>query len=261
MVDVYCAACGEKQPDPHDLSVGHFARELADELFHLDSKLFRTLRDLMLRPGELTASYFEGRKRRYVAPLRLLLALFALTFLAYSTYKQVAIYSVEGVTALDTSGNLQKLFEREAAKRNMPVSELVTRVEQRWQKTMSLLNLASVVIVAVLLKLLYIRHRRYFAEHLVFSTHYLCFMYLLSLLLWPVYLAFGIRQNLANAVLTVLTFGVSCVYIYLALRRVYGQGGAKTLVKTVVLWAGTSVATMVLMFGSLAFVIAQVLRS
>lgn len=163
IVDVYCASCGEKQPGHHDLRVGHLAHELADELFHLDSKLFRTLRDLMLRPGELTAAYFEGRKRRYVAPLRMLLALFALTFLAYSTYKQVAVYSVEGVMALDTAGNLQKLFDREAAKRKMPASELVTRVEQRWQKTMSLLNLASVVIVAALLKLLYIRHRRYFA--------------------------------------------------------------------------------------------------
>ena len=261
MVDVYCAACGEKQPDRQDLGVGHFVRELADELFHLDSKLFRTLRDLMLRPGELTAAYFEGRKRRYVAPLRLLLALFALTFLAYSTHKQVAIYSIEGMMAIDPAGNLKKLFEREAAKRNMPASEFVTRVEQRWQRTMSLLNLATVVILAVLLKVLYIRHRRYFAEHLVFSTHYMCYMYVLSLLLWPIYLAFGIRQNLANAVLMVVTFVVSCLYIYFALRRVYGQGGAKTLLKTVVLWAGTSVTTMVLIFGSLSFALAQVLRS
>lgn len=79
--------------------------------------------------------------------------------------------------------------------------------------------------------------------------------------MWPVYLAFGIRQNLATVVLTFVTFAVSCIYIYLALRRVYGQGGAKTLVKTVVLWAGTSVATMLLMYGSLFFVIARVLRS
>lgn len=65
-VDVFCARCGEKQPDHHDVTVGHFFHELLHELVHLDSKLFRTLRVVVTRPGELTAEYFAGRKKRYI---------------------------------------------------------------------------------------------------------------------------------------------------------------------------------------------------
>lgn len=261
MVDVYCASCGEKQPDHHDLTVGHFAHELFHEIFHLDSKVFRTLRDLMARPGELTGAYFEGRKKRYIAPLRLFLTLFALTFIAYTAYKPVAIYSLEGLLAMDPQRSLDKLFERAAAKRNLTVQEIVTRVEYRWQKTMTFLNISNIVIIAALLKLLYLRHKRYFVEHLVFSTHYMCFTYMVSLLLWPVYLLLGIRQNLANQSVLALTFIVSCFYIYLALKRVYGQSGPKTLVKSVAVWTGTFVSGIVLTFGTLIGVIVYTLRS
>ena len=260
-VDVYCAKCGEKQPDHHDLTVGHFAHEVFHELFHLDSKLFRTLRDLVMRPGELTAAYFEGRKKRYIAPLRMFLTLFALVFLAYSTYKPVAIYSLDGLMSVDPKQNLQKLFERASAKRNIPVAELETRVEHRWQKTMSLVSMLNIVAIAVLLKLLYVRHRRYLAEHLVFATHYMCFTYVISLCLWPVYLAIGIRQSTIQMVLMLVMFGIASFYIYLALRRVYGQGGAKTLVKSVAVWVGTLLTSMVLMAGSLLFAILQSLRA
>ena len=55
IVDVYCARCGEKQPNHHDLTIGHFTHEVAHELLHVDSKLFRTMRDLVARPGALTS--------------------------------------------------------------------------------------------------------------------------------------------------------------------------------------------------------------
>jgi hypothetical protein len=74
----YCARCGERQPGHHDLSVAHFAHDVVHEFVHLDSKLFRTLRDIVTKPGFLTEEYFAGRKSRYIPPLRLFLTLFAL---------------------------------------------------------------------------------------------------------------------------------------------------------------------------------------
>jgi hypothetical protein len=92
---VYCAQCGEKQPHHHDLTLRHFGHDVLHELVHLDSKLFTTLRDLIMKPGHLTAEYFAGRKKRSIAPLRLFLTLFAIQFLAFTLYKPAARYSVE----------------------------------------------------------------------------------------------------------------------------------------------------------------------
>jgi len=259
LVDVYCARCGEKQPSHHDLTVGHFLHETVHELIHLDSKLFRTLRELMVKPGQLTAEYFAGRKKRYIAPIRLFLTLFAITFIAYSAFKPVAIYSLEGLMSMDPKNQLKPRLQQSAAKRGISYEQLATRIEVRWQKNMSLVSMASILSIAVLLKLLYFR--RYFTEHLVFGTHYMCFSYAMSLLYWPIYLLIGMRQDTPNYVLTVVGSIIACVYIYLALRRVYGQGGGITLLKSIAVWVGTFVTSLVLMAGSLVVALITVLRA
>jgi hypothetical protein len=63
LADNYCASCGERQPGHHDLSVGHFVHDVVHEFVHLDSKLFRTLRLLVARPGFLTEEYLQGPSR------------------------------------------------------------------------------------------------------------------------------------------------------------------------------------------------------
>src|SRR5712691_4475945 len=114
LADNYCASCGERQPGHHDLSVGHFVHDVVHEFIHLDSKLFRTLRDLVARPGFLTEEYFAGRKSRSIPPLRLFLTLFALQFVAFTFYTPVAIYTVSSMKKFDSAGALTKLIDRAA---------------------------------------------------------------------------------------------------------------------------------------------------
>jgi hypothetical protein len=153
------------------------------------------------------------------------------------------------------------MLKKTAAKRNIPFEQLAERIEHRWQKNMSVFNLLSIVVIAATLKLLYVRRRRFFAEHLVFSTHYMCFAYVMSIALWPVYVAVGVQQSASNYVLVVLTSILSILYLFVGMRRVYGQGGGKTVLKSVIAWAATFVATMLLMTGSLLAAVFQVLRA
>src|SRR6266446_4368442 len=130
--DVYCARCGEKQPGHHDLGVSHFTHEVFHELAHVDSKLFRTLRDLITKPGFLTQEYFAGRKSRYIAPLRLFLTLFALQFLAFTVYTPAAKYSVVSLKRFDKAGALTKLLERRAVKRHLTREEFEQRLDEQF---------------------------------------------------------------------------------------------------------------------------------
>lgn len=58
-----------------------FAHELVAEHFGLDSKVARTLIALVRDPGRLTNEFIQGRRVRYVPPLRLYLSLSVLFFL------------------------------------------------------------------------------------------------------------------------------------------------------------------------------------
>jgi hypothetical protein len=249
-VAVFCASCGEKQPGHHDLKVMHLLHELVHELVHVDGKLFRTLRELILRPGQLTREYFAGQKQRSIPPLRLFLTLFALQFLAYTAYKPAAVYSVATMKKFD-GGSLSKLLDRRAATLHLSHEAYAEQVDQHWHRNLSMLQLANIVGIALFLKVLYVRRRRALAEHLVFAAHYLCFSYILSLLVWPAYAVMGFTPGPMQKAITALHILANVIYLYFAQRRYYGLSKGTTIVKTALLWGGTYVVSVVILASAL----------
>ena len=56
--------------------------DVADTVLNIDSRIFRTLAPLYVRPGFLTNEYFAGRRVRYVTPFRLYFFLSVIAFFA-----------------------------------------------------------------------------------------------------------------------------------------------------------------------------------
>jgi hypothetical protein len=247
----YCVRCGERQPGHHDLSVGHLAHEVVHEFVHLDSKVFRTLRDIVIKPGFLTEEYFAGRKSRYIAPLRLFLTLFALQFVAFTFYQPAALYTVASMKKFDRAGApLSKLIDRRAAKLQLPREEMERRIDERWHKNYSLLQLVNILGVAIVLKVLH--RKRYFAEHLVFAAHFLAFSYIVSLVVdWPIFAVAGFQPGPLHQAVTAVTIGILLVYLFIAQRRFYSGDRAPTAIKTVLLFGGRWAVGILLMGGSL----------
>ena len=73
--------------------------------------------------------------------------------------------------------------------------------------------------------LTYRRQKRYYVEHLIFALHSHAFTFLVLTIvaLVPAFNGDGPGP--------LLVMGVLAVYLYLALRRVYGQGWGKTFAK------------------------------
>jgi len=249
-IDIYCASCGEKQPGHHDYTVKHLLHELVHELAHVDGKFFRTLRELIVRPGQLTREYFAGQKQQSIPPLRLFLTLFALQFVAFTAYKPAAVYSVDTFLKFDTRGNLSRLLDRRAAKLHITRQQYAERVDEHWQKNLSMLQLVNVLGIALVLKLLYLRRKRALAEHLVFAAHYLSFSYILALLTWPIYAIIGFTPGPTQKAISAVHVIINIIYLYFAQRRYYAQGTGKTIAKTAFLWAGTYAVSVVILTGA-----------
>src|SRR6187399_3118800 len=66
----YCYACG--QPEKGLIrQLASVMSDVLDTVFNIDSRVFRSMFPLYLRPGYLTLEYFAGRRVRYVTPFRL----------------------------------------------------------------------------------------------------------------------------------------------------------------------------------------------
>ncbi|WP_460731626.1 DUF3667 domain-containing protein [Lysobacter tyrosinilyticus] len=74
----YCYECGQSVHSP-TRHFGHAVEELFESFWHLDGRVFRSLRDLMV-PGRIAINYLAGQRARYLPPVRLFLILSVLTF-------------------------------------------------------------------------------------------------------------------------------------------------------------------------------------
>jgi hypothetical protein len=165
----YCGACGQKatSPNPTFHDVVH---EFTHEVLHVDGRLFQSVRLLFTRPGLLTREHNEGRRARYLSPLRMYLICSVLFFAAAAyvpsstTVRQDAkkgrVVSTGGV---NISGDLflGRLTEAE-------IEERIHRAQHDW---LPKLMFVLVPVWALLVMLATRRERRHFPERLYFSLH------------------------------------------------------------------------------------------
>ena len=76
----HCPNCGQ-ETHLHAPTLFEFVHEFVAHYVALEGALWRSLKTLLLRPGQLTLDYFEGRRRQHVLPLRLYLTASFLFFL------------------------------------------------------------------------------------------------------------------------------------------------------------------------------------
>jgi hypothetical protein len=67
--DNYCPKCGQKN-DSHKIPIKHLIFEFVEDLFHFDAKLWNTLKASFTKPGKITLDYLEGKRARYVPPVK-----------------------------------------------------------------------------------------------------------------------------------------------------------------------------------------------
>ncbi len=91
----WCYACRQDEKSPVRY-LPEVIEDLADLAFNIDSRIFRSLRDLYGRPGYMTVQYFLGHRARYVSAFRLFLLLCILAFLAI----QMSMVSVNFETTI-----------------------------------------------------------------------------------------------------------------------------------------------------------------
>ena len=107
-------------------------------------------------------------------------------------------------------------------------------------------------IMAFVLKALYPLSRRYYVEHLLFFVHFHAFMFLiltLQILIGRVNSALPTPEAIGILLIVAASFYVP-VYLFVAMRRVYGQGRLLTSLKYMVLTVSYLAGFTITMLGA-----------
>ena len=269
----FCARCGQRDVDLN-VSTRSLLSEGARELVDVDRRFLLTLRLLFFRPGHLTRTYLKGRRAMHTSPLRLYLLASALFFSAYVLTQGVREgYSdarnpqraelarrlepagtaarVRTAEALPPSGRLRDFGARLAAGQRRAILDRAAFIDL-YSKRLSWALLLTLPVLSLILALVHVRSGRPPVQHLVFSLHFgAVFLFgFLALMMAGVLAkaamaALGISPVGApdvNLVLYVPGGAALLAYLYLAMRRVYGERslvGAARFALTAVLFAGS----------------------
>lgn len=134
----FCSQCGQDTAN-HPPSLMEFVHEFVSHYIAVEGTLWKSLWGLMAKPGFLTREYLAGRKQRYVLPLRLLLTLGLLFF--------VAVKLMPGSTHTrgldDEAGDEVAQVATDAASATSKAEAKLAKAKKKWAEHQGDVNILS----------------------------------------------------------------------------------------------------------------------
>lgn len=210
----FCSECGQENTD-YRVSLRRLLGDVADELFQVESRLWRSLWHPVRYPGRLTREYNAGRRVRYTSPLRLYL-LTSVVYFGLAAWFPPSTANLKVQVEPESRGDLpapRSDFQRRLRDRVGGLAELGPDEASRRLQAVMLREMPKAVAVllpifALLTMALFRRPRRFFVEHLVASLHGHAVGFLLAILTLPV------RSAPAQALLLVAGTVWTAVFIH-----------------------------------------------
>jgi hypothetical protein len=81
----YCHVCGQENLEPRE-TVVHMTQHFFEDMTHFDGKFFNTLKFIITKPGFLAQEYVQGRRMRYLHPVRMYLLTSAIFFVVLFSF-------------------------------------------------------------------------------------------------------------------------------------------------------------------------------
>ena len=248
----WCHACGQSSEDFHR-SIVRLAAEAIGGLVDVDSRIWRTLPNLCLRPARLTRAYLDGHRVTQAPPFRLFLIVVVLVFLVAGLGRgsDVTNFRFEdgsghvlagpGGPSVSVAARPRTAFGQWVEARLQAAAKNPARFQAaliEWAQRLAFLTLP---IAAALLGISFVFRRGvYLFDHLIFSMHSLSFQ---GLLLSTVMLA-GLLTDWSGWLML-----LSPVHLFVHLRGTYRIGVFGTLARMTFLFAGSAFAMMLVLSG------------
>lgn len=244
-------------PVPADYSLRRYLLEAFEVVTNADSRLVRTFRALVVRPGELTAAYFSPARDEFLRPQQVLLFCSVFYFFTQPLlgFNILSSPLQTHLTAGPFHGWVAKRVLGEVARRGGDLEAYRAVFDAAVDGHARTLAVVLVPLFALLATALFWRPRRFLVEHLVFATHFIAFLMLtipaLALVARPVLLgvhSLGVPRGDLNTLSDLLFIAAWGVYLALSIRRAYGHGWGMSVAKGAALTLGFPIVLMLYRF-------------
>ena len=241
----FCPCCGERRLEARDLTLRGLFERIATAVTNVDRRVMRSVLALLRHPGELTVAYVTGRRKPYIGPLQV----FLLANVVFFALQSVSTSNVFGAS-LDSHLHHQdwqvyarQLVQQRLADTTMTLASYAPKFDRVVEANAKSLVILMVVPFALLAWALFHRRDRPFLAHVTFALHtwaFLLLVYSAALVLADANLMLGgpgLESRGVDLALTAMNLLASGVYVFLAIKPVYGAIGWSRLARTIAMTA------------------------
>jgi hypothetical protein len=106
----YCSNCGQSA-ETHKMNFHFLWHDIQHGLFHFDSGILYTAKQLFTRPGHAIREFIEGRRVKYFKPLSFVVILATVYGLLYHNFHINAVYEITVSGTPDATDTVEKVNE------------------------------------------------------------------------------------------------------------------------------------------------------
>lgn len=221
----FCAQCGQSR-SLRLVPITDWLGDFFGTFLKLDSKLFRTMKRILLQPGMATLDFAYGHRVSYSGPARVYIIMSAISIAAMSLQGVFSEHVV--IPGLNVDANFQK----------------------RVQFLFPFINLLSPFVTAAILAAF--QRKLFFQLHLAFSLHFWSFMVTIAtpMIFIPPTSIWSLISFIGLSI-------ISTAYLILAHRRVYAMAMLNRLFICAIILLSVPIASIV--FTAILFALAAML--
>jgi hypothetical protein len=208
----YCNNCGQQKLVKDEFTMKNFIKNSLTESLEIDSRLIKTVKLLLFKPGVLTSEYFKGKFQSYWSPVKLYLISSLLYFVVFFNFPNHDFYHQDSLYKQDATGIMKKVAETAIWERNINREDL----NERFADFASYSMYIVVFFYAVLFSLIYYYKKMNFLYHFIFSLYLMCFIMLKDVILFPIYYILPTFETRLA-----LNIFIICIYSIFAMKNYY----------------------------------------
>jgi hypothetical protein len=179
----FCPSCGQENTETKK-SFHYLFTHFLEDLVHYDNSFWKAVKYLIFAPYLLSIEYLKGRRKKYIAPVKLFIFMNFLTFfltamLSYDAdiepKKQIKDDNAKLIQIDNTKGNLStNTFVTKLIKLNEKYSskELLEKIGEKFRYYFPKVLFAYLPIFAFFLWLFHNKKRWWYFDHGIFTFHF-----------------------------------------------------------------------------------------
>lgn len=204
----YCPSCGQENHHKQ-ASVVILIRDFLGDSLSFDSKLFKSLAPLVLQPGVMTEDYLNGKRQKFVPPIRLFL------FLSFIYFGLSLLLFQEWTGSVTLNGEVA-------------TGKAAEEFGEAMRNNMNLLFFLFTPIQALIIMIWYrSKERKYYVNFFVYSLHLFSLLFVMGTVIETLDWLFTGDQDFMTVfdwilfAFNVLLIAYFLVYTVVSLKRVF----------------------------------------